>query len=331
MPMLRITRISLLTLAVCAMPPLQSAPAQAQDYPSRPIHLVVSAGVGGANDLVGRLLAPRLSAALGGVPVVVENRVGADGIIGAQYVANANPDGYTLGLPAVSPLALDPYTYKNVPFDPMTDFAGATTVATSPMLFVVNADLPIHSFPELVTYAKANPGTMSFASSGPGGWVGLMLALFASTTDVRVQAVNYTTAVQGLTDLVSGRVNASGNLFSTLSPLVKAGKLRALAVTSNGRLALMPDVPTVKELGYPQLAEGDWYAVVGPKHTPTPVLNKLNAAIRKAVADPDMEKSLSDSGMVPFTQATPAAFSVFLKEQNTRWSGVIKADGIKPQ
>jgi len=313
-----------------ALPSVAQAQASTETWPSRPIRLVVGYPPGGANDQIARQLAPRLGEALG-QSIVVENRAGADGIIGTRAVAQADPDGYTLALAGLSPLVLSAYTFPNVPYDSKKDLVGASTIASSPIMFAVNPSLPVQSFTDLVAYAKAHPGQLNFATAGAGGSTRVMLELFKQTTGADVRYISYKGASQALTDLIAGRVDAMAIDFSALYPMVQQGRLRALAITSDHRNKHLPDVPTVAELGYRELQAGNWYAVVAPAKTPDAIIDKLNAALRKVAASDDMRRALGPMGMDSMTQPSSAAFKQFLRSEFDRWGAVVQAAGIKAE
>jgi tripartite-type tricarboxylate transporter receptor subunit TctC len=330
--MLHFKRFKALALAVgCLLIALQAAAVRADEYPSRAIKLVVGFPPGGANDVLARLLAPRLSAALGGAPVVVDNRAGADGLIGTGFVAQANPDGYTLGLTGLSALVLSRFTYKEPPYNALTDFVGASTIASSPSLYAVNPALPVTSLADLVAYAKANPGKLNFATVGNGGISRMTFELLRLSLGLDIHYVTYKGAAQGLTDLLGGRLDGMVIDFPVLAPMAKQGRVRAIAINSTQRNPTLPDVPTVGDLGYPQLAQGNWYALVAPAKTPKEIITKLNAALRQIAASDDMRKVFADIGMEAQTQQTPEAFNQFLNDQIDRWGKVIKDAGIEPQ
>lgn len=310
-----------------------SSSAQAQQekaWPSKPIRLIVGYPPGGANDQMARQLAPRLAAEIGAT-VVVENRAGADGVIGTQFVAQSEPDGHTLALAGLSPLVLSAYTFPNIPYNARQDLVGASTFAASPLLFSVSPNLPVKTFDELVAYAKANPGKLNFATAGTGGSTRVMLELFKQTANVDVHYISYKGASQGLTDVLGGRLDGMAIDFSVIYPMAQQGKLRALATTGVHRSPLLPDVPTMRELGYPKLEAGNWYALVAPKGTPEAILNKLNAALRKIAASDDMKKAFEPMGVEGMSQATPEDFTRFLQSEYDRWGAVIKAAGIQAE
>jgi tripartite-type tricarboxylate transporter receptor subunit TctC len=323
----RTARISLrLVMAVAALT-AAAAPAFAQDkYPSRPIHLVVGFPPGGSNDIVARILAPKLSEILG-ASVVVENRPGANAIIGTDYVARAAPDGYTITLGSASPLVISPHTYSNIPFDTLKDLTGITTVAATPELIAVNPKLPVKNLQELVALAKTRDVT--FSSSGNGGLPHLAIELLKIASKGRIVHVPYKGAGPAITDAVGGHVDGIIVDLPALYAMVQEGKLRAIAVTNTHRADVMKDVPTSAEGGLPSVLAFNWFGVMAPAKTPKPIVDKLYKALVQTVQSPDVKASLAKLGIEPFTQPSPEAFSKFLKSELVRWGEVARASGAK--
>jgi tripartite-type tricarboxylate transporter receptor subunit TctC len=323
----RTARISLrLVMAVAALT-AAAAPAFAQDkYPSRPIHLVVGFPPGGSNDIVARILAPKLSEILG-ASVVVENRPGANAIIGTDYVARATPDGYTITLGSASPLVISPHTYSNIPFDTLKDLTGITTVAATPELIAVNPKLPVKNLQELVALAKTRDVT--FSSSGNGGLPHLAIELLKIASKGRIVHVPYKGAGPAITDAVGGHVDGIIVDLPALYAMVQEGKLRAIAVTNTHRADVMKDVPTSAEGGLPSVLAFNWFGVMAPAKTPKPIVDKLYKALVQTVQSPDVKASLAKLGIEPFTQPSPEAFSKFLKSELVRWGEVARASGAK--
>jgi tripartite-type tricarboxylate transporter receptor subunit TctC len=304
--------------------------ARADDYPSKPIRLVVGYPPGGGNDVVAREIAPRLGKELG-VAVIVDNRPGANGVIGTDFVARAAPDGYTLTAAGLTPLVLSAFTYKNLPYDSVKDFTGITTVATTPIIFAVSPSVPIHSLKELISTARDKPGKLNFSTVGTGGSTRLILELFNMTAGVKIQYISYKGGAQALSDLLGGHVDGMAIDFPVLYSLVKEGKLRGLAITSPQRSSLLPDLPTVSELGYPALTAGNWYAVMAPPHTPKAIVDKLNAALVTVANTPEMKKVFLADGLESMTQPSSAAFETFLKSELDRWGKVVKTSNIQAE
>jgi len=302
--------------------------AHAQEYPSKPVRLVIGFPPGGSNDIVARHLAPKLGEVLG-VQVVIENRPGANAIIGTEYVAKSAPDGYTLTLASVSPLVISPFTYSKIPYDTITDFAAITTVAMTPEVIAVHPALPVKSLKELIALAKAQPGKLDFASSGNGGLPHLVIELFKTTAKVNVQHVPYKGAGPALTDLLGGHVQGIAVDFPVLYPHIKGGKLRGLVVASKSRNPLLPDLPTSAEQGLPTLFAVNWFAIMAPAKTPRPIVEKLHAALVKAATSPDVKERFVGVGVETMTIKSPDAFTAFLKEELVRWGKLAKESGAR--
>lgn len=319
-------RIAMLAVVACAL----GAPVMAQDFPSKPIRLVVGFPPGGTNDINARLVAPKLAEALG-VQVIVENRPGADGVLGTDYVGKAAPDGHTIALAGLSPLVLSAYSYAQIPYDAARDFAGITTVAMSPLVLAVHPSLPARSLKELVALAKARPGKIDFALSGAGGITRMVVELLKISAAIDVQHIAYKGAAPGLTDLLGGHVQGMVVDFPILYPYIKSGKLRGIAVTSDHRNPLLPDLPTSKEGGLPDLFAINWHAIVAPAKTPRPVVEKLHAGIVRAASAADAKERWISMGAESMTMASPDAFMQFLREELSRWGKVAKSAGIKAE
>ena len=307
---------------------LAAAMAYAQDYPAKPVRLVVGFPPGGSNDIVARHLAPKLGEVLG-VQTIVENRPGANAIIGTEYVAKSPPDGYTLTLASVSPLVISPFTYAKIPYDTVRDFAGITTVAMTPEVIAVHPSVPAHSLRELIALAKAQPGKLDFSSSGNGGLPHLVIELFKTVASVNVQHVAYKGAGPALTDTLGGQVHGIAVDFPVLYPHIKAGKLRGLVVTSQRRNALLPDLPTSAEQGLPKLFAVNWFAIMAPAKTPRPIVDKLHAALLKSALSPELKERFVGIGVESMTIASPDAFAAFLKEELVRWGKLAKESGAR--
>lgn len=304
-----------------------AAPAAAKDdYPSRPIHLVVGFPPGGSNDIVARILAPKLGQVLGG-SVIVDNRPGANAIIGTEYTVRADPDGYTITLGSVSPLVISPHTYSNMPFDPLKDLVGITTVADTPELLAINPNVPAKTLPELVALSKTRDITI--ASAGNGGLPHLAIELLKIASKGRIVHVPYKGAGPGITDAVGGHVDGIIVDLPALFSMVSEGKLRPIAVTDHHRASVMPNVPTSAEGGLPTVLAFNWFAVMAPAKTPKPIVDKLYKALVETVNAPDVKASLAKLGIEPYTQASPEAFASFMKSETVRWGEVARASGAK--
>ena len=300
--------------------------AQAQDYPSKPITLIVSFSAGGNNDLRARQL---------GVPVgqllkqtiVVDNKPGASGNIGHEFVSRAAPDGYTLGIGAMGPLAVNPTLFPKVNFNPK-DFVPVVLIEKAPLVLVTRADKPYKSFKDVVTAAKARPGAISIGNAGTGGAHHLSAELMEDAAGLELLGVPYKGGGPASTALLSGEIDMMFEQTYAALPSIQAGKTRALAVTSEKRLPSLPDVPTMAELGYPQVTVSNWLGLIAPKGTPKPVVAKLNAAFNQALADPALREKISGPGNV-VGGGSPEEFGAFIEAEGKRWSALIKAKNIR--
>jgi tripartite-type tricarboxylate transporter receptor subunit TctC len=302
--------------------------AHAQTYPTKPIRLVIGFPPGGSNDIVARQLAPKLTQLLG-AQVIVDNRPGANATIGTDYVAKSAPDGYTLTLGSASPLAISPFTYPNIPYDTLRDFAAITTVASASEMVATHPSLPARNLKELVALAKQQPGKLNFASSGNGGLPHLAIELFRKLANVNIVHVPFKGAGPALTDLMGGHVHAMIVDVPVLAPGVKSGKLRGIAVTAERRTPLLPDLPTAAEQGMPGLIAVNWFAIMAPAKTPKAVIDKLHDAIVKAVTAPDMKQQFDTIGVEAFVQPSPEAFAEFLRNDLVRWGRIAKESGAR--
>lgn len=310
-------------LAAAAFGP---APAVAQDYPSRPINLIVGFPPGGSNDIVARILAPRLGEALG-QPVVVVNKPGSNALIGTDFVAKAPPDGYTITLASASPLVIAPATYAKLPFDPIKDLQGITTVAATPELVAVHPSTPAKDLAELVALARTKDVTIS--SSGNGGLPHLAIELLRSATGGRFLHVPYKGAGPAVTDTAGGHVQGVIMDLPALQALVKDGKLRPLAITNKERSPVLPETGTSVEQGVPSLLAFNWFAVMGPAKMPKPVVDKLHAALVKVAQSPEVREAMLKVGVEPMTHASPDAFASFMRDETARWGKIARDAGAK--
>ena len=313
-----------LLLVIVALAAVLAGPAvRADDFPSRPITFVPVFGPGSASDTVCRIIGDQLSAELK-TSVVVEPRPGADGAIAATYVSRAAPDGYTLMLATNSPLSAAPFLIKTS-YDPVKDFTPVSRVGSFTLMIVVNPSVPIHSLAELVSYAKANPGKLSFASGNTAGIVAIATINRWAGTDI--VHVPYKTTPPALQDVMAGRVSMMLADFTTASPHVKSGALRAIAVSRIKRSSLFPDLPTIDESGLTGFNLDTWAAFVAPAKTPPAVVTKLNAALRKVIDQPDVQKKFRNVGFEGFS-STPEELGDYIKVQLAMWGKMIKDAGI---
>ena len=304
-----------------------SSSAPAQDYPTRPITLVVPYAAGGGNDIMARTAADKMSPALG-QQIVIENRGGAGGSIATRQVAHAAPDGYTLGLGGTGTLAVDPTLYPNAGYDPRKDFAPIGLIGTSALVLVTHPSIPAHNVKELIAYARANPGKLNFASAGVGSGIHLAAEYFKVQAGIEMTHVPYKGSAPALADLVGGHVSM---YFSSLPPaigLVKDGKIRALAVTGLTRSPIFPELPTVSESGLPGFEVVLHYGIVAPAGTPKPIIQKLNAALRQAVMSDELKQKLAADGTEPLA-STPEEYAADIDKEEAKWSVIVKKSGAK--
>jgi tripartite-type tricarboxylate transporter receptor subunit TctC len=300
----------------------------AQDYPSRPITLVVPYAAGGGNDVMARIVAEKMSKSLG-QQIVIENKGGAGGSIATRQVAKAAADGYTLGLGGTGTLAINPTLYPNVGYDPRRDFAPVGLIATSALVVLVNNDVPVKTIPELITLAKKDSGKLTYASAGVGSGIHLGAELFATMADIKLTHVPYKGSSPALTDLIGRHVAI---YFSSLPPalaLIREGKVRALAVTGPKRSPLLPDLPTVAEAGpLPGYQAVLHYGIVAPAGTPRPVVDKLAAAMKAAMAEADVRERITADGAEVMAM-TPEEYAADIDAEETKWSKVVRLSGAK--
>lgn len=314
-------------------PPLLASAAAlctAQDYPSKAGRIVVGYPAGGANDILARMVAQKFSESWA-QQFIVDNRPGANGIIGTELVARAPPDGYTLGIASLSPLVFSRFTYAKVPYDSLADFTPLTTLAMTPMMIAVHPSMPATNIKALVALAQAQPGVLTFATSGSGGMTYMVLELFRSATGTRLQMVPYKGAAPALTDTVAGHVQGIAEALPTLQGAIKQGRLRGIAITSEQRNKLLPDVPTAAEQGLRELVAVNWFGLVAPARTPRSVVEKLHGALIKISMQSDVRERFASMGLEPMTMASPEAFGAFVKVEIARWGKVAHNAGIKPQ
>jgi tripartite-type tricarboxylate transporter receptor subunit TctC len=304
------------------------SPAALAAYPDKPIHLVVGFPPGSQPDIVARLVALDLAKALG-APVVVENLAGAAGNIAAEHVAKAAPDGYTLGLLSQTHIVVNPSLYK-LAYDPVRDFAPVTQVAVSPNLLVVSSAVPARTVGELVALAKAQPGGLTFASSGSGSGTHMAAELFKSATAIDIRHVPYKGVVAAIPDLLGDRVTLMFSPIPVVLPLVREGKLRALAVTSLQRSRAVPDVPTVVEAGYPGFEATNWYGLLAPARTPAAIVRMLHAQAVKALGRPELRGKLNDLGLEVIANS-PEQFAAAIRSEIPKWRKLIHDSGMKPE
>lgn len=315
--------IATLGTAQLAGLPLLSA---AASFPSGPIRVVIPFPAGGPTDLVGRIVTQPMSEILK-QPLVVDNRGGASGTIGADMVAKASPNGQTL-LINVSAQVINPFLYPKLPHDPLKDFTPITGLASTPLQLVVSSDLPVHNVGELVKYVKSRPSGCSFASSSNGTPGHLAGELFRMSTGISAVHAPYKGSAPALTDLIGGQVTFMFDSMPASLPMVKAGKLRALAVTGTRRSRSLPDTPTLVESGFPEMTMTTWYGLWGPAKLPSDIVAAVQSAVVKALGDPEVRTRLADLSADPLGES-PDRFAAFCNEEADRYAKIIKAAGIR--
>jgi tripartite-type tricarboxylate transporter receptor subunit TctC len=299
-----------------------------QAYPSKPIKIVVPYPPGGFNDTLGRTLAAKFTEAWG-QPAVVENKPGANTVIGVDYVAKSVPDGYTLLIVAF-PFAVTPSLLRNMPYDTVRDFAPVILAATSPNALVVNPTLPVKSVGELIALAKAKPGSLSYASTGNGSSNHISMELFKSLAGVDIVHIPYKGSGPAVTDLLGGQVHLMFDNAPNVMPQVKAGKLRALGMSGAKRSSIAPDIPTIAESGVPGYEVAVWFGLVAPAGTPRDIVMKLNGEVLKILAMADVRERFQSQGVEP-VGSTPEQFGEHIKSQMVKWGKVVRDAGVKAE
>ena len=322
----RLLAIFALMLASCLL--ALAAPVHAQSYPAKPMRLVVPFPPGGPLDIMGRGIAQKLQEAWS-QPVVIDNRPGAGGGIGADLVAKSPGDGYTLLMGAVSTHAINPSLYAKIPYDPQKDFVPVALVAQVPNVLVVNPALPVQSVKDLIAYAKANPGSLSFGSGSTGSTGHLAGELFKTMAGVDMVHIPYKGGAPALQDLLAGQTQLMFDNLANALPQVKAGKLRAIAVTTAARAPSVPELPTIAESGLPGFDLTTWFGIFAPAGTPPEVVAKLNAEIAKALSAKDLAERLAAMGTVPPENNTPERFAAFVRSEAAKYARVVKDSGAR--
>jgi tripartite-type tricarboxylate transporter receptor subunit TctC len=313
--------------ALAAVLALIAAGAAAQNYPTKPIRLVVPFPPGGTTDILAREVGQRLSASLGQT-VVIDNRPGAGGNIGAELVAKSAPDGYTLLMCTVSTHAINPNLYAKLPYDHVADFAPVILVASVPNVLEVTPSLPVNSVADLIKLAKEKPGQINFASSGSGTSIHLSGELFKTMAGVDMTHVPYKGSAPALTDLIGGQVQVMFDNLPSSLPQIKAGKLRAIAVTSAQRAPALPNVPTIAESGLPGFEATSWFGVVAPAGTPPAIVARLNADLNQWLQTPEAREKLLAQGAAA-AGGSPEQFAAYIRAETEKWAKVVKASGAK--
>jgi len=305
---------------------LMASTARAQTWPGRPITMYVPFAAGGPSDMFGRILARGMSAELG-QQVVVENKGGMGGVVGVAATAKAPPDGYTIGMNATGPSAIAPFMVANMPFEDK-DLVALTPIALVQMIVAVSSRLPVNSVPDLVAYAKANPGKVNYGSSGPGGISHLAAELFRSAAGIDIVHVPYRGAAPAVQDLLAGQVQLVVLDVSVLLPHIRSGAIKPLTATSKTRSALLPDVPTTAEVGLPTVLSDNWYGLAAPAGVPKPILDRIHAAAVAVLGTKEATEPMLAQGAV-IRPMTPAEFADFIRQEREKWGPVVKASGAK--
>ena len=309
---------------------LASSTAFAQaSYPSKPITFVVPYGAGGGADSRSRQIAQKMSVILK-QPIIVDNKPGAGGNIGTEYISRAAPDGYTIGMGNFAPMAVNKTLFGNLRYDPEVDLTPIVLIEKGPLVLVVNPSSPYKTIQDIVVAAKAKPGVLTFSSGGIGGSHQLSAELFKQSAGIDMIHVPYKSGSAGLTDLMAGNVTMMFDQMYSALPSIKADKLRPIAITSKKRSPLLPNVPTFAESGYPKVEVLNWQGLIAPKGTPKPIIDKLNAAANEALKDPQLRELMLSQGN-EIGGGTPADFVALIKAESAKWSAVVKTANIKPE
>jgi len=318
--------IAVMTLVAAAFLCL-SWPLRAQDYPTRPVRVLIAFPPGGPTDFVGRLLADRMSASLG-QRVYIENKPGANGTVGADNIAKADPDGYSLFLTTAGAVTISPHVMANIPYDALRDFAPIAEVVTNTTVLAVNPKMGIKTAKELVALAKEKPGAITFGSTGIGSTTQLAQVQLADAAGVQFLHVPYRGAAPMLTDLLAGQVQVVAADLTVLMAQIEAKTMVPIGAAADRRNRMIPELPTLAEQGYPNTDASNWYALLAPAKTPPALIKKLNEAVNAALTDPDVRDKIVKSGAVP-VGGTPEALAAFMRSEYDKWGRVVREHGIK--
>ena len=299
------------------------------NYPNKPINFIVPYGAGGGSDSRSRQIAQKMSVILK-QPIIVDNKPGAGGNIGTEFIARAAPDGYTIGMGNFAPMAVNKTLFGNLRYDPETDLTPIILIEKGPLVLVVNPNSPYKTVQDIVAAAKAKPGVLTFSSGGIGGSHQLSAELFKQNAGIDMIHVPYKSGSAGLTDLMAGNVTMMFDQMYSAMPSMKADKLRPIAITSKKRSPLLPNVPTFAEAGYPKVEVLNWQGLIAPKGTPKPIIDKLNAAANEALKDPQLRELMLSQGN-EIGGGSPAEFTALIKAEAAKWSAVVKTANIKPE
>jgi len=304
--------------------------AQAQaSYPNKPINFIVPYGAGGGADSRSRQIAQKMSVILK-QPIIVDNKPGAGGNIGTEYIARATPDGYTIGMGNFAPMAVNKTLFGNLRYDPETDLVPIVLIEKGPLVLVVNPNSPYKTVKDIVDAAKAKPGVLTFSSGGIGGSHQLSAEIFEQNAGIEMIHVPYKSGSAGLTDLMAGNVTMMFDQMYSAMPSIKADKLRPIAITSKKRSPLLPNVPSFAEVGYPKVEVLNWQGLIAPKGTPKAIIDKLNAAANETLKDPQLRELMLSQGN-EIGGGTPADFAALIKSESSKWGAVVKIANIKPE
>ncbi|QKM64180.1 ABC transporter substrate-binding protein [Polynucleobacter tropicus] len=299
------------------------------NYPNKPINFIVPYGAGGGADSRSRQIAQKMSVILK-QPIIVDNKPGAGGNIGTEFIARSAPDGYTIGMGNFAPLAVNKTLFGNLRYDPETDLLPIVLIEKGPLVLVVNPNSPYKTVKDIVDAAKAKPGVLTFSSGGIGGSHQLSAELFEQNAGIEMVHVPYKSGSAGLTDLMAGNVTMMFDQMYSAMPSIKADKLRPIAITSKKRSPLLPNIPSFAEVGYPKVEVLNWQGLVAPKGTPKAIIDKLNAAANEALKDPQLRELMLSQGN-EIGGGTPADFAALIKSESAKWSTVVKTANIKPE
>jgi tripartite-type tricarboxylate transporter receptor subunit TctC len=322
--------IQSLALAFVGVATLSASTAFAQaNYPTKPINFIVPYGAGGGADARSRQIAQKMSIILK-QPIIVDNKPGAGGNIGTEFIARSAPDGYTIGMGNFAPMAVNKTLFGNLRYDPETDLLPIVLIEKGPLVLVVNPKSPYKTVKEIVDAAKAKPGALTYSSGGIGGSHQLSAELFKQSAGIDMIHVPYKSGSAGLTDLMADNVTMMFDQMYSAMPSIKGDKLRAIAITSKKRSPLLPNVPTFSEAGYPKVEVLNWQGLIAPKGTPKAIIDKLNAAANEALKDPQLRELMLSQGN-EIGGGTPADFAALIKSESAKWSTVVKTANIKPE
>jgi tripartite-type tricarboxylate transporter receptor subunit TctC len=325
--MTRLSSSCAIAAVVCAL--IAPRPATADDYPTKPIHLLIPTAAGGLMDVAARIAADYLGKAMG-QRLIIENRPGSGGNLGVEAVVKAEPDGYTLGLIQIGNVAINPYVYLDMPFDPLNDVIPVAPVTSSAILVVENAAVPANNLQEFIALAKKEPGKLAYGSAGPGTAPHLASEMFKSTAGVDLLHVPYRGAGPAVNDTIGGHVQLTFVGWGAVRGPVEAGRLKVLAVAQPKRIAAAPNLPTAAEAGLPGYEFVTWFGVVAPKGTPQPIIDKLVKNIHAMQDDPEVMRTLGESGLEPLKES-PQEFGARMRRDHDRFRDIVKAAGLKPQ